>query len=124
MTDTAMGLLREALLQVGSPSVCGNSHGTEVELYACSICGLTARITTLLDSGGWLPIETAPKDRKIPVLITGGTFHWEGSRSSESAPMNHREIAHYNGDVYDDGGEAFYWYRPTHWQPLPPLPKG
>lgn len=84
---------------------------------------LVARIDRCLATGGWMPIETAPKDRKTPVLITGGKFYWEGSVSTESAPMTHLEIAHWNGDFYDDGGEAQFWYQPTHWQPLPSPPK-
>lgn len=125
--DELRALLAEAKTRLVAYQYEMDDRGA-IELVA-RIASLIDRITAALaekDGGGWMPIETAPRDGKIGLLIAGGTFCWEGPLSSQEAEMTFVEMAYWNKreNRFDDsdGGDAKYWYKPTHWQPLPTLP--
>lgn len=79
-----------------------------------------------LRQGGWMPIETAPKDGN-PVLIAGGVFD---VYDHESLAMTGVSIAYWDKHRQEwHGDEAnahdeYKTHRPTCWQPLiaPPSP--
>lgn len=73
----------------------------------------------MIEQGGWLPIETAPKDG-TEILVIGvydNGMPWAGSQFSNW---------HANGwnsgwlDLRDD--EEVYFQNVTHWMPIPPYP--
>lgn len=69
------------------------------------------------DSGGWMPIETAPRD---------GT--WILAVNAETNPER-QHVVHYSerhGTLYPwitDSAPMSFVAGITHWQPLPPLPE-
>jgi len=79
--------------------------------------GLRAMLTSAPPApsvGGWMPIETAPKDE--PILV-GPT-----KRMNICVAMNHSR----DGWVTETCSEWISIYTPTHWMPLPspPTPEG
>jgi len=110
-TDTALALLAEqvALLKECRDALQCHARQETKSLRERMVVQRN-RITALLDSGGWLPIETAPKNH-LPILVYGPygqlvafkdiTWAWWPVPASEKLD-----------------------YTPTHWQPLSPLPKG
>lgn len=74
----------------------------------------------------WEPIETAPKDG-TRILICGGTRTDSGDFCDGSYPFAGQTIAHWDHDGWNGGHSEGYnenwWHKPTHWMPLPPLPK-
>lgn len=127
MTDTAKGLLREIFDgDFAANAACAKEVGVGKVTITVTV-EQADRITALLDSGGWLPIETAPKGAQI--LVTGGEFSWDAGSFDAEANCTHVAMVYWNeihkhwaGD-YTGNGEDRYIYRPTHWQPLPSLPK-
>jgi len=107
-TDTALALLAEA-----EDAICILSDSIRDETVSEYYSNLRDRITALLDSGGWMPIETAPKDGK-GILIC---------RTGFDCVVSARWSTHYDQWSTGSGPMAFF-AEPTHWQPLPPLPKG
>jgi len=76
-----------------------------------------------IDAGGWQPIATAPRgdnpeeDDGPPILL--GQIGWEtGHEGFWYANWQNWLLTNLGGDY---GSEV---HRPTHWQPLPPAPKG
>lgn len=78
----------------------------------------------------WQPMETAPKDGSVILVTDGenyGLARWvESSYESwifidddtqKREPVDSSEFIYSN---FDEGG---YLYGPTHWMPLPELPK-
>ena len=62
---------------------------------------------TAIVSGGWQPIETAPKDgSRVMLWIDGGS-----------------EFGFWNGRSWDDGDFVNDLGAATHWMPLPPPPE-
>ena len=79
---------------------------------------------------GWQPIETAPKDGSLLLLLTSGSdnlvedaIHSRtiGHNSFEHTEVDEWQMAGWcwSHDHYTDGRGT-----PTHWQPLPPAPGG
>lgn len=69
----------------------------------------------------WMPIESAPKDKSV-LLLMGGKFPSVGQWDSQ--PFNYRahpywrsERGHIFGKTWDRENQ------PTHWMPLPEPPK-
>lgn len=91
--------------------------------------GTVASITAALaeKDGGWLPIETAPRDNKrmlyLASIVDGELreLDFDGIWQSESESWEMPEVYYYWASA--SGIEE-----PTHWayqdQPLPPLPQG
>ena len=102
MTDTAMGLLRESFKYVENALLtqAWNKEG-HAEAY-----DLRARITALLDSGGWVKVGDGLPEAGVSVLVCEPGY-----------PV--MKTCH-------DGYEFLLPHKDkvTHWQPLPPLPKG
>ena len=61
----------------------------------------------------WQPIETAPKDFTIKILLTDGT----------DIVLAHFEEDEQIWEYYDYFRECILRYCPTHWMPLPEAPK-
>lgn len=99
MTDTAMGLLREAKDTLAS-------IGTPQHYEYRRIADLMERITALLDSGGWVKVGDGLPEAGVSVLVCEPGY-----------PV--MKTCH-------DGYEFLLPHKDkvTHWQPLPPLPKG
>lgn len=79
--------------------------------------------------GKWYPIESAPKDESIPILLTDGVKVEQG--------RYHHDITSHEEEVSRKGSLITYaiikndnsfWcgdgdlYLPTHWMPLPQPP--
>lgn len=74
---------------------------------------------------GWLPIESAPKDRK-PILVAGGTFEHPDSMGGPTE-FKGVSIATWSSTWDQWEGESTshddcFSHEPTHWQPLPAPP--
>lgn len=74
----------------------------------------------------WQPIESAPKDEFIDVLLYGtlgiGVGHWEPEHEADDAEGNPAKPVPAGW-----WGERGYWpcetdSLPTHWRPIPPPP--
>lgn len=70
------------------------------------LCEYIARV----ENGGWLPIETAPKDGSNIIL-------WA---KYGDLPLVGRYSKTY--DEWLEAGGTGYKFTPTHWQPLPQTP--
>lgn len=72
--------------------------------------------------GVWQPIETAPKQGAI--LIAGGLYqYYEHSRSEfKGICIAYWYQDHWRGDQ-NEGHDEWNIHWPTHWMPLPELPK-
>ena len=106
-TDTALALLAEARKFMDHYWACNRSRFGFHEKCGCGRDELLNRITALLDSGGWMPIETAPDDTR-EVEVTDGV-----NRCYGNCVKGH--LWNYNDrDMHIA----------THWRDLPPLPKG
>lgn len=95
--------------------VCHSSHSLVGE-----VADLRARITAALaekDDGGWLPIESAPKDGTYILVYCGDDFqavcYWSDSIWATKG----------GAWIYDECRSDTVELQPTHWQPLPPLPE-
>lgn len=88
--------------------------GANWKLYADGIRATFAVFQKLYkpkrESGGWNPIETAPKDG-TSILLCNHTF----------TPDN-MAVAFWEGRAWEYCDEDFY-HCPSHWMPLPKLPK-
>lgn len=80
----------------------------------------------------WQTIETAPKDG-TEVLIYGGTMGNDQETYFSTHKMEFVTIAAYQGwgtckhywrGANCGGHNEYYWHNPTHWMPLPTIPKG
>ena len=78
----------------------------------------------------WEPIETAPKDGTY-VLVCGGTYRADSSHlgpwPTEATKIachtgGHSCVGHCWRGGQDEGYYNYYWYKPTHWMPLPKPP--
>lgn len=86
---------------------------------------LRARITAALaekDEGGWMPIETAPKDQKIMTACPDGSINAPAFWYPDKYAKKPRPYWTSNAE-YLWGKAASRANQPTHWRPLPPLPK-
>lgn len=87
----------------------------------------------------WQPIETAPKDRWLMLLMPEVKSPWNGPRivfahwfTSEDGvsewcwPCDEADLFTQRGRDYAmqqlENGESWSSDEPTHWQPLPELP--
>ncbi len=115
-TDTAPALLAEALPYVSTSAMMA-AWDDKTEQRKC-VSDLRDRITALLDSGGWMPIETAPKDGASILVHCGGDLqavcYWSTSLW----------VSKGGAWIYEECRSDTVELEPTHWQPLPPLPKG
>lgn len=71
----------------------------------------------------WMPIATAPRDG-TPILVCGGKYGYEhfGSEFHNVTPPR-AFTAFYDTDGEFRATEDYgYYFRPTHWQPLPEPP--
>lgn len=78
----------------------------------------------------WQPIETAPKEKDAPLLLTNGESVSQGWWMDEPGYIReHRDLdGRYIGQDESDGYTG--WMdcgggmlpEPTHWMPLPPPP--
>lgn len=109
-TDTALALLAEAKKVIESMYFGGNPNAD-----------LLNRITALLDSGGWMPIEIAPPLHvDCWIVIPDGDFPTIGRLNQD-----------FDGRFYwclENGTKAndVWLDETTHWKPCerPTLPKG
>jgi len=76
--------------------------------------GLRERIAELEAQRQWLPIETAPRQRRFLALVDGLVRFVAWGKTSH-VPM-------YGWCLVDQGAEDSELCEPTHWMPLPPLP--
>ena len=70
-------------------------------------------LATIKEQYKWLPIETAPEVGNILIRYRDGSI----SSNYKQRAMNWVEIKEKTGAVIYD------WETPTHWMPLPELPK-
>ena len=74
----------------------------------------------------WRDTMTAPKDG-TSVLIAGGTYYYDGGMSNQPYPLLGVTIASWDGVAWNgEHGSEYdgeYWYKPTHWMPLPMAPR-
>ena len=75
-------------------------------------------IDAYLATGGWRPIETAPKDETYILLYCGDDFQAVGYWSTSIW------VTKGGAWIYDECRSDTVELEPTHWQPLPPPPKG
>jgi len=61
---------------------------------------------------GWQPIETAPKDGTLALIV----------QQRSASPFFGYFVAYWNGDEWKFHTEGFV-RDPTHWMPLPSPPK-
>lgn len=81
---------------------------------------LLIRARAYLETGGWLSMESAPKDRRILVLSSGGIqYTAEWAQNPETGSELYR-IA----NVGDAEGHQIFVNEPVAWQDLPEPPKG
>jgi hypothetical protein len=77
----------------------------------------------------WRTIDSAPKDG-TRILICGGEYQDASETCPEWRSLGRSELVHWHDgmesgwrgeqtETYDE----FYWYRPTHWLPLPNPPE-
>ena len=85
----------------------------ESELAAANVA-LRERIAGLEAQRQWLPIETAPRQRRFLALVDGLVRFVAWGKTSH-VPM-------YGWCLVDQGAEDSELCEPTHWMPLPPLP--
>ena len=112
-TDNALALLAEALESLQGGLEDGGDLETEYSKHDRELC---KRITALLDSGGWISVKDRLPEKmgSYLVVLCGGPH--------DLIP----DIAYF----YPDWEPNSKWATPrgcatvTHWQPLPPLPKG
>ena len=104
-------LLREA--RHNFESLAQSAHDQQLKDYYSD---LASRIDAHLAGGGWMPIETAPKDGTIFLGYQNGKYG-----EAYFVPRDDCEMWHFRGST----GAAHYFpeCKPTHWQPLPSLPK-
>lgn len=76
--------------------------------------GLRERIAELEAVRQWLPIETAPRQRRFLALVDGLVRFVAWGKTSH-VPM-------YGWCLVDQGAEDSELCEPTHWMPLPPPP--
>ena len=62
-----------------------------------------------MDANGWLPIESAPRDRR-PILV------WTG----DDCRCNYAVV--WYDEESGEWEDHAQFYAPTHWQPLPAPP--
>ena len=91
-----------------------------VSFTDCTFDGVKVPVSA--SRGGWMPIETAPRDGTEVLLFTPGT-------EDEALLAGHDEPAPYTFiGLFDAKGEwvtaesELNWYTPTHWLPLPEPP--
>ena len=110
MTQPAQELLREALDYLHWPFV----HDSVAEMEKCAECKLNTAISAHIATGGWMPIETAPKDGTHVLLGVAGKQPVRGFYSGS------RWLMHSDGNniILLTGA-----HQPTHWRELPTPPK-
>lgn len=112
-------LLRRALDMFERMSLDSNSLKVVTD-----ISKLAYDLRTAIETGGWLPIETAPKDGTRIILRCpniGAIEGWwdcvDGGGFEEGPPIfwwtTENDLIIFGDGSYDD---------PTHWMPLPPPP--
>ena len=77
---------------------------------------LLSELDRLTNTGGWLPIETAPKDG---TKILGTSGKWTAVCEWTIDPLYAPKGCFV---WYNDGTGMGYGMYPTHWMPLPPYP--
>ena len=69
----------------------------------------------------WFPIDTAPKDG-TEILVKGGIYGCDEIwLEISSAPFKEIRIAYWDEHCWYDAVNCNFWYRPTHWMPLPSI---
>lgn len=82
------------------------AHCTEADRLAAADEARAA--LTAAKAGGWLPIETAPKDASVLIHRSGDLFPG---------------VAYLSRDRWYWSSSGAWAGHPTHWQPLPNPPK-
>lgn len=74
------------------------------------------------DKQGWKSMDSAPRDGEM-ILVTGGIYGCdESGREISQAPLKDVQPAFWMQEPWQQWvapGECNYWFKPTHWQPLP-----
>lgn len=68
----------------------------------------------------WQPIETAPKDYRVRVLVYDASWCGGAPRITVTNWIGYRNV---KGDVIEEKGSFSGVTRPTHWMPLPDPPE-
>jgi len=121
MTDTAMGLLREAVKVIDSLDaiIAGEISNDWADFFGKDwedMYDIKSRITALLDSGGWVKVDDGLPEKNTTVQVHCG---WVDVATYE--PKHKRIKSH---AWYQEPAGINPNLTVTHWQPLPPLPKG
>lgn len=117
--DALLRAVHESARHVGIPA-----EKIDAFIGTLGVCGY--RITAALaekDDGGWMPIETAPKDQKIMTARPDGSINAPAFWYPDQYAKKPRPYWTSNAE-YLWGKVASRANQPTHWRPLPPLPKG
>lgn len=123
MTDDAMKLLEEARALILAHIDLNTLYPHEREV----VTGIDRYLAT----GGWMPIETAPRDGTGILLHGNIAPGCPGGVADEVWPGNCAVAAWWSGENGGNGSWICYMsmvrdpdlhFEPTHWQPLPPLP--
>ena len=92
-----------------------SNHCVGVSDDECKACKVSALLSALEElGGGWMPIETAPKDGTV---FDAWIKCWKGHAGYRISIL-WKNDAWWAYDGYDAMSAA-----PTHWMPLPPAPK-
>lgn len=126
MTADTLALLRDCsdtlsrCFNVGEPP----SH---VYLLRADILDRMSRIAAHLETGGWMPIETAPKVGRILVWnayfgVYSSEYHEE--YDNDDIPIAERKVTWRGYPLgLSDIGFGKWYCVPSLWHPLPPPPK-
>jgi len=107
--------LIESVLKGYPPSMARSDALLACKEVAAHAQGLRERIAELEAQRQWLPIETAPRQRRFLALVDGLVRFVAWGKTSH-VPM-------YGWCLVDQGAEDSELCEPTHWMPFPALPE-
>jgi hypothetical protein len=125
VTDEMVRVAAEALWNYDGDGRPFSDSSDELKEYwlNASHAALTAALAAM-----WRPIEDAPKDG-TEVLVAGGTFYNSTSTFTDDLPFIGPSLACWDDYCREWRGEnsgghdEFFYYKPTHFMPLPSPPK-